>query len=140
MDAYYRYLTDPRAKSWQELLAIPVEWYARYFHNSWWQVEFQKYQHHGLKLSTNDPALPQRLLRSAPARQTLSTNDKEDISIIFGQPEYSWLNGMLGSLRELGLVVLGTYVHSLIEEYVFASPARPAALVKFETSAMYWPQ
>lgn len=72
------------------MVAIPVEWYARYFHNSWWQVDFQKYRHHGLKLSTNDPSLPQRLLQSTSTIDMLS-GDQTDLGAMFGLFAFEWL-------------------------------------------------
>lgn len=133
--AYQRYLTDPRAPSWNELLAIPVQWYARYFANGWWQTDFQKFQHHGLRLSTNDPKLPTSLLRTNGQEQA-TTGNKEDMAIVFGAEAWDWLYGtVLAMLEQRDRYILSVYLQTLIG---LAAQAKLFA-TKFENEMQSWP-
>ncbi|KAJ4404355.1 hypothetical protein N0V82_010509 [Gnomoniopsis sp. IMI 355080] len=133
--AYQRYLTDPRAPSWHETLAIPVQWYARFFQNGWWWSDFQKFQHHGLKLSTNDPKLPTSLLRSN-GREAASVGFQDDLAFVFGAEEWSWLLcTVLVMLESKELYILSGYLQALIGQ---AAQAKLFA-TKIESEMQSWP-
>lgn len=133
--AYFRYLTDHRAPSWTEVLAIPVQWYARYFANGWWRAEFQKFQHHALKLSTNDPKLPTSLLRNA-GQEPVTTGNKDDLAYVFGVDAWDWLYGsVLGTLEDRRLPMMSVYLQTLMGQ----AAAGKLFGTRFANEILAWP-
>lgn len=133
--AYERILTNPRAPSWKETLALPVEWYARYFQQDWWESSFQKFKHQGLKLSTNDPSLPVSLLRTH-CPEGVMTDDSDDMAIVFGKEAWHWLIGtVLAMLDQNQHIILSFYMRALIAQ---ATAARVFG-TRFENEMLAWP-
>lgn len=115
--AYLRWLTNPRVQSWDQVCAIPVEWYARYFRKDWWRFTHQKYGHQGLKLAhqgpDHDPS--RQLLRYTPLFPRYF--DQTEIASVLGASAYIWFRKtVLPQLDALGLHVIGFYLTALMNE------------------------
>lgn len=133
--AYERFLTSPRASSWVEILAVPTAWYARYFQNAWWQHDFQKFKHHGLKLSTNDPNLPISVFRTNSSDAVLS-GDQDDVAVLFGHDAWEWLvSTVLVTLEKKDLYLLSFYMQALIGRACAATLFR----TRFDNEMRAWP-
>lgn len=133
--SYHRYLQDPRAPSWYENLAIPVEWYARLFRKSWWQTDFQKFGHYGLKLSTNDPRLPTSLLRTN-GQEHATFGNKHDLANVFGAEAWNWLHDtVIATLDRRQCHIISLYLQNLIGQ---AAHAKIFA-TKFANEMLSWP-
>lgn len=113
--AYFRWLVNPRVQSWDQVCACPVEWYARYFRKDWWQSNYQKFGHQGLKLAHQGPAPPKRLLQYTPLLPR--SYDSNEIASVLGPSAYTWLqNTALHQLDRLGLRIIVSYLTALMSQ------------------------
>lgn len=132
--SYHRYLTDPRAPSWFENFALSVEWYARFFRRSWWQTDYQKFGHHGLKLSSNDPRLPTSLLRTN-GQEHATFGSQSDLVDVFGTQAWTWLHDtVIALLDSRNCQIISIYLQNLMGQAAHAK----IFTTKFANEMLSW--
>lgn len=59
-DGYNTYLLDPPASAYDIFTPLPVSSYAKFMHQSWWDIDFVKFGHQALKIPIHsmDPSSP----------------------------------------------------------------------------------
>jgi hypothetical protein len=54
---YVGFLLDPPAPVYSQRRPVPIDSYAQFFRESWWQSEFQRFGHQALKLVPSHDSL-----------------------------------------------------------------------------------
>lgn len=62
--AYRTYLLDPPASAYDLYTPVPVKSYAKFMQQSWWENDFMKFGHQGLKIPihSTDPSSPMKTM------------------------------------------------------------------------------
>lgn len=116
LNVYLRWLTSPGIHAWDDVTAVPVARYAPYMQQSWWTYTHQKFQHHGLRLSSNPQEAPSAslLLPRVPAATELNS-DGDALVGILGQELYLWLRAtILPLLERQGMPIIQAYLRAVM--------------------------
>lgn len=125
-ESYGTFLLNPPAPAYNFRTAIPIDAYEGFRRRIWWQIEFQKFGHQGLKL-TND--FPRRCAESSTGLQFLSTldhgPDDETIADLLraaypseDNAAVSFMETAQRLLAVQGYVILAKYLRGLVLEAV----------------------
>lgn len=113
-DDYDRYLMSPQHQSWDEIVAIPMEWCARWFKLSWWRHSHQKYGHQALRLAHDGPTPGGKIMRRwVHDGMYLHMNV---IRTTLGPKYFPWLQDIRRQFEARGMYIVSDYLRALMLE------------------------
>lgn len=114
---YRLYLLDPPAPAFDLKTPLPVSSYAKFMQESWWETEFVKFGHQGLRLSihSTDPSSP--MMSVIRPNQTVAEFFPLLTSVIKSVGVLGFINNhALPRLREHQLISIMRYLSLLTRE------------------------
>lgn len=114
VDDYQRWLMHPQVQSWNEVLAVPMEWCARWFKLSWWQHSHQKYGHHALRLAHEGPTPVDKMMRRW-VHDGMYLH-MEAVRTALGTIPFQWLQSIRHQFEDEGMYIVADYMRALMME------------------------